>query len=117
MAFTAQATKQAAGFLAQSWLTYKLRYFAPGAPRGYQQPSWPIILNALFLSAFFCLSTGSPLLARHHLIYMSWATRPFTTAALASLLREPRVSGVTGLLVYHEGRFVQVLEGEAAVVA
>lgn len=58
----------------------------------------------------------------HHIIYMSRAAGPMTTAALVELLRQAQTAnsraGVTGLLVYHEGRFMQVLEGEeAAVVA
>lgn len=57
----------------------------------------------------------------HHMIYMSQATGLFTTAALVKLLREAQLANsradITGLLVYHEGRFMQVLEGEKAAVA
>lgn len=56
----------------------------------------------------------------HYLIYMSRAAVPLPAAALVDLLRQAqaanREAGITGLLVYHEGRFMQVLEGEQAAV-
>jgi hypothetical protein len=53
----------------------------------------------------------------HHLIYESQATKPFTEAELADLLRQARehneANGLSGILLYaSDGRFVQVLEGE-----
>jgi hypothetical protein len=53
----------------------------------------------------------------HHLIYESQATQPFTEAELAALLQQARAhneaNGLSGILLYaHDGRFVQVLEGE-----
>jgi hypothetical protein len=53
----------------------------------------------------------------HHLIYESQATQPFTEAELAKLLYQARehneANGLSGILLYaHDGRFVQVLEGE-----
>ena len=53
----------------------------------------------------------------HHLIYESQATQPFTEAELAKLLHQARehneANGLSGILLYaHDGRFVQVLEGE-----
>jgi hypothetical protein len=51
------------------------------------------------------------------LIYMSAATRPFLSHELPSLLTKTRLKneslGVSGMLVYHEGSFLQVLEGSA----
>jgi hypothetical protein len=54
------------------------------------------------------------------LIYTSAATSPFDEAELTELLEVARTNNaaldVTGLLLYHEGSFIQVLEGERAVV-
>lgn len=56
----------------------------------------------------------------HHLIYSSSATTPFTDAALQELLTKARANNeqlqVTGVLLYHEGQFMQLLEGEATVL-
>ena len=56
----------------------------------------------------------------HHIIYLSWATAPFTNAQLQSLLalarRRNAELAVTGILLYGNERFVQVLEGEQEVV-
>jgi uncharacterized protein YaaQ len=56
----------------------------------------------------------------HHIIYLSWATTPFTTAQLQKLLtgarRRNTELAVTGILLYGNERFVQVLEGEEALV-
>ncbi|MBO0358481.1 BLUF domain-containing protein [Hymenobacter sp. BT186] len=56
----------------------------------------------------------------HHLIYSSSATVPFTDAALQELLTTARANNeqlqVTGVLLYHEGQFMQLLEGEASVI-
>jgi hypothetical protein len=50
------------------------------------------------------------------LVYVSAATVPFTDAALAQLLRISRDNnsraGITGMLVYRDGDFLQILEGE-----
>ena len=50
-----------------------------------------------------------------HCIYASAATRPFETAELTALLQEARkhndAAGLTGMLLYTEGSFFQVLEG------
>lgn len=55
-----------------------------------------------------------------HLVYASVATREFEPPQLAELLRESRLGNervnVTGMLLYSEGSFFQVLEGEPAVV-
>ncbi len=52
--------------------------------------------------------------------YLSTATRPFTNAELAELLATSRrrnaARGVTGILLYKDGSFAQVLEGPAQVV-
>lgn len=56
----------------------------------------------------------------HHLIYVSTATHPFTTAELRNLLRQCRLRNarhhVTGILLYDQGRITQILEGEEAAV-
>lgn len=57
-----------------------------------------------------------------HLIYVSSATRPFAQADLIALLELSRQKnesvGITGLLLYRDGNFMQALEGEEpAVVA
>lgn len=54
------------------------------------------------------------------LVYVSTATEPLTKAQLRELLkgshdRNAR-AGITGLLLYKDGNFMQVLEGEEAVV-
>lgn len=54
------------------------------------------------------------------LVYLSFATVPFTQADLDDLLRTSRRnnarSGVTGMLLFRDGDFLQVLEGEEAPV-
>jgi len=49
------------------------------------------------------------------LVYVSSATVPFSTADLVTLLQHTRENnerlGVTGLLLYKDGNFIQVLEG------
>ncbi len=52
--------------------------------------------------------------------YASAATHPFSDDELVELLAKSRASNaerdVSGLLLYHEGSFLQVLEGDRAVV-
>jgi hypothetical protein len=54
------------------------------------------------------------------LVYVSCATRPFSAPALAVLLRESRERnarrGITGLLLYVGGNFMQAIEGEPDAV-
>lgn len=54
------------------------------------------------------------------LVYVSAARELFSPADLAALLAKARANnsrlGVTGMLVYHDGNFMQVLEGEREVV-
>ena len=54
------------------------------------------------------------------LIYGSAAVDPFTEPELIALLEKSRANnqslGVTGMLVYRDGNFLQVLEGEAEQV-
>jgi hypothetical protein len=54
------------------------------------------------------------------LVYTSSAAEPMDSAALAELLRQCRRNnerlGLTGLLLYHDGNFMQVLEGPADAV-
>lgn len=56
----------------------------------------------------------------HQLIYMSTATHPMTDNELQALLKQARLNnaryGITGLLLYHESRFMQLLEGPADAV-
>jgi hypothetical protein len=56
----------------------------------------------------------------HHIIYLSWATVPFTNAQLQNLLtlarRRNTELALTGILLYGNERFVQVLEGEEEIV-
>jgi hypothetical protein len=53
-------------------------------------------------------------------IYASTETEPFSAAALADLLGKARennrVLEVSGMLLHHNGSFLQVLEGEESVV-
>ena len=56
----------------------------------------------------------------YHLIYLSSATHLFSPAELQALLEQARVKnarlGITGILLYREGNFLQLLEGETSVV-
>jgi Sensors of blue-light using FAD len=51
----------------------------------------------------------------HHLVYSSTATQPLSDAQLNELLTQSRernaIHDITGFLVYHDGAFMQVLEG------
>jgi hypothetical protein len=53
-------------------------------------------------------------------IYSSAAVAPFSERELTELLTIARINngrlGVTGMLLYHEGSFLQALEGDARVV-
>jgi hypothetical protein len=54
------------------------------------------------------------------IVYASAETKPFSAAALADLLSKARennrVLDVSGMLLHHNGSFLQVLEGEESVV-
>jgi hypothetical protein len=56
----------------------------------------------------------------YHLVYTSAAVAPFSESDLIQLLEQTRSSnkkaGVTGMLLYIRGKFIQVLEGEKSVV-
>lgn len=56
----------------------------------------------------------------HQVIYSSAAVAPFTETELGQLLARARVNnerlGISGLLLYDEGSFLQVLEGEQQVI-
>lgn len=60
------------------------------------------------------------LAAMHQVLYSSAAVAPFSDAELTQLLTVARVNngrlGVTGMLLYHEGSFLQVLEGDEHVL-
>ncbi len=53
-------------------------------------------------------------------VYVSCATKPFTEGELESLLTSVRFNnqrlGVTGMLLYRQGDFIQVLEGPETTV-
>jgi hypothetical protein len=55
-----------------------------------------------------------------HLVYASTATKPFSVGELLEVLHQARKNnadiGVTGLLLYKDGAFMQVLEGEEDAV-
>jgi len=61
-----------------------------------------------------------PTQAVHELIYVSAVVAPMSEHELAALLLKARANnkrlGVSGILVHHEGSFLQVLEGDPAVV-
>ncbi|UOG76528.1 BLUF domain-containing protein [Hymenobacter tibetensis] len=56
----------------------------------------------------------------HHIVYQSYAVGQPATSELRTLLKQARINnaalGVTGLLLYSHGSFLQVLEGEVEVV-
>lgn len=56
----------------------------------------------------------------YQLVYASRAARPFTDTDLAELLSRSRTKNdrldVTGMLLFHEGSFIQALEGERETV-
>jgi len=59
-------------------------------------------------------------MALQQLIYTSAAAKPLSEHELSMLLlgarNRNRNRGITGILLYHEGAFLQVLEGEASTV-
>lgn len=59
-------------------------------------------------------------MALFSLTYASWALVPFSDETLTELLKTCRFhnteNGVTGMLLYREGTFMQTLEGEKATV-
>ena len=61
-----------------------------------------------------------PTQAVHELIYVSAAVTPMDQQELAALLLKARANNkrldVSGILVHHEGSFLQVLEGDPTVV-
>jgi hypothetical protein len=56
----------------------------------------------------------------HHIVYASAATRLFSKPDLLALLTKARENnqrlGVTGLLLYRDGDFIQLIEGERSTV-
>jgi hypothetical protein len=55
-----------------------------------------------------------------HLVYVSSAVKPFSQSQLVELLVKARKNnsqrGITGMLLYKDGNFMQVLEGEETAV-
>lgn len=56
----------------------------------------------------------------HHIIYMSTASWSMTDTELEELLRQAQQGnermGITGALVYGDGQFMQIMEGEQAAL-
>jgi hypothetical protein len=56
----------------------------------------------------------------YHLAYISHACSPFSETELVSLLQKFReankVTGITGMLIYLQERFIQVLEGDHSAI-
>lgn len=56
----------------------------------------------------------------YYLVYVSYATTPFSETELVELLQECRVHNkskdITGMLLYLQERFIQVLEGDPTLV-
>lgn len=54
------------------------------------------------------------------IVYASSATKAFSKAELVELLTQVRAKnsrlGVTGMLLYKDGNFLQVIEGEEAII-
>jgi len=57
----------------------------------------------------------------HHIIYMSRGVRPMSEDALRELLQKARTDNerqsITGALVYGDGQFMQIIEGDESVLA
>ena len=57
----------------------------------------------------------------HHIIYLSRATQSMSDEELATLLTQAREANarqdITGALVYGDGQFMQIIEGEEATLA
>lgn len=55
------------------------------------------------------------------LVYVSSATEPFSPAELVTLLEKARrnnsAAGVTGMLLYKDGNFMQAIEGDDVVIS
>jgi hypothetical protein len=56
----------------------------------------------------------------HHIIYLSRVSQKLSPEELVVLLKKARrsneLAGITGAMVYGQGQFVQILEGEKAAV-
>lgn len=56
----------------------------------------------------------------HELIYHSKESKPLSDEALAILLEKSRIKNktldITGCLIYHEQKFIQILEGEKEIL-
>lgn len=61
---------------------------------------------------------GNP--SMYHLMYVSYATKTFTDNDLTELLFKARKNNanlaVTGMLIFRDGNFIQILEGEKKTV-
>jgi Sensors of blue-light using FAD len=56
----------------------------------------------------------------YHLVYISHSSVPFSEEALISLLQDSRkmnkAKDITGMLIYLQERFIQILEGDSSAV-
>jgi len=70
-------------------------------------------LERLRIASIATLTDGAALLS---IAYVSVATTPMSDGAIASLLTNARANnardGITGALLYHRDRFIQIIEGE-----
>jgi hypothetical protein len=59
-------------------------------------------------------------MALHEIIYLSRASEPMAPEALAALMETSRIDnvarGITGVLIYHQQEFLQLIEGERDAV-
>jgi hypothetical protein len=81
-------------------------------------PAWPPVLS--FPTVRPRQNSPAEVRAMFHIVYASSALQPFTKPELHVLLEQSRQKsaklGVTGMLLYKDGNFMQVLEGEKEAV-
>jgi hypothetical protein len=116
-------------FVEVGWGGFILRRFRPPKPRATQMVTEMGAFDFAsplhpFASCKSCTECRTIIQLSHknmfHIIYMSSASVPFSPTDLQSLLEISRKnnaeSGITGLLLYKDGNFLQVIEGDQAVV-
>jgi hypothetical protein len=74
----------------------------------------PLARSFGYIQSFLC---GTPIMALHEIVYASFACEEMAAAQLDQLLTQCRVQNekiqITGVLIYHQREFLQLLEGEA----
>lgn len=90
-------------------------------PRGTgRRQRWPGALPAHVSEPLIRKLKGPFIPCVHQVIYSSAAIAPFSESELTQMLALARSNngrlGVSGMLLYHEGSFLQVLEGEPQVL-